>query len=234
MPPQLGVSSGTPRPRNDSAASVTMTWANCSVATTTMAVRRLGWMWRTMMRPAWAPSARAASTYSFSRRDSTWAREHAHPGGYHRVRTAADDIDRVVVDNPGARDVLQTRRRGLGVRVFEPIPVGFDGLGGELLTVVEGDVLAELEAPRLVVHRRPRGRQIRRNCATCIAGQQRVIHGCRDAHRDHIVDLVRVHRHHVAALRHDHLTAWPTGCGWRCARGRRLGGRCGGGARFQQ
>src|SRR5438093_184895 len=60
----------TPRPRNDSADSITITRAMSSVATTSHGVKTFGSTWRSRMRPSRLPSACAACTNSRSRSES--------------------------------------------------------------------------------------------------------------------------------------------------------------------
>src|SRR5688500_1381469 len=63
-----------PRPRNDSDDSIRITPPNPKVIWTSSGPMRLGRMWRRMIRHGPAPMARAAVTYSRSRRASTWPR----------------------------------------------------------------------------------------------------------------------------------------------------------------
>ena len=71
MPPQVGVGGWTPRPRKDSADSMTMTRAMSRVATTSHGVKAFGSTWRRTTRPSRLPRAMAACTNSRSRMDST-------------------------------------------------------------------------------------------------------------------------------------------------------------------
>src|SRR5882724_12325286 len=74
MPPHDGIASGTPRPRNESPASVRIAPATPKVATTISEALTLGRMWRQRMRGRDRPSERAASTYVRSRTASVSAR----------------------------------------------------------------------------------------------------------------------------------------------------------------
>ena len=65
-PPHETVSGGSPMPRKDRLASVTMKIPSEIVATTMTGARALGRMCRTRIRRSVAPSARAASTKSAS------------------------------------------------------------------------------------------------------------------------------------------------------------------------
>ena len=67
MRPQDGCGSGTPRPRNDSEASVRIAAPSCAVAITISGASVLGSTWRTAMRNSLMPTARAASTKGCSR-----------------------------------------------------------------------------------------------------------------------------------------------------------------------
>ena len=72
--PQDGLGGRTPAPRNDSAASSSTAFAIRSVKNTSTVDARLGTISLNMIRSGPAPCARAASTNSFSRSDSTWPR----------------------------------------------------------------------------------------------------------------------------------------------------------------
>ena len=72
--PQDGFGGRTPAPRNDSAASSSMALAISSVKNTRTVEARFGSTSVNMIRSGPAPCARAASTNSFSRSDSTWPR----------------------------------------------------------------------------------------------------------------------------------------------------------------
>ncbi|MNZ32285.1 hypothetical protein D3C78_496080 [compost metagenome] len=63
-----------PSPRKESAASLMMAFATCTVEMTRMGDRQFGSMWRNMMRGARNPITWAASTYSFFFSASTEAR----------------------------------------------------------------------------------------------------------------------------------------------------------------
>ncbi len=65
--PRDGVGGCTPKPRNDSAASVRIARPTVSVALTTIGPSAFGSMCRSMIRRSPDPAAFAASTYSFSR-----------------------------------------------------------------------------------------------------------------------------------------------------------------------
>ena len=66
MSPQVGVSALTPRPRNDSTASVRIAFETLTVASTITGAVMLGRMWRPMIRQSEQPTARAAATYCSS------------------------------------------------------------------------------------------------------------------------------------------------------------------------
>src|SRR5215831_7905834 len=70
MRPQEGYGSGTPRPRNDSAASVSIVEPSWAVASTISGARVLGRMCRAAMRSSLMPTAFAASTKGSSRNAS--------------------------------------------------------------------------------------------------------------------------------------------------------------------
>ena len=72
--PQDGFGGCTPAPRNDSAASSRIAFAISSVKKTTIVEARFGRISVNMIRSGPAPWARAASTNSFSRSESTWPR----------------------------------------------------------------------------------------------------------------------------------------------------------------
>ena len=74
MRPQVGTSGGKPRPRKLSVLSAMMAAAMSMVPATITGPRLLGRMWRSTCRGTLAPSARAASTNSFSRRLKNCAR----------------------------------------------------------------------------------------------------------------------------------------------------------------
>jgi hypothetical protein len=80
MFPQLAAGGGTPRPRKLSVASASTTPAMPMAACTMSGCRIFGRMCRVKMRKSEAPSARAASTNSFSLTASTCARtRRAYP-----------------------------------------------------------------------------------------------------------------------------------------------------------
>ena len=68
------MSGGKPRPRNDSVDSAMMAAATLIVPATMTGPSALGRMWRHTTRAVVAPSARAASTNSFSRSEKNCAR----------------------------------------------------------------------------------------------------------------------------------------------------------------
>ena len=72
--PQLACGGCTPIDRNDSAASVRIVVAIISGSITITVVRTFGRISENISRRLDAPCATAASTYSFSRTDSTWPR----------------------------------------------------------------------------------------------------------------------------------------------------------------
>ena len=72
--PQDGSGGCTPTPRKPSAASSRIALATISGKNTITVEDRLGRISETMIRSEPAPWARAASTNSFSRSDSTWPR----------------------------------------------------------------------------------------------------------------------------------------------------------------
>src|SRR5262249_44096979 len=72
--PQEGCGSGTPRPRNDSDASVRIAAPSCAVAITISGASVFGSTWRTATRNSLIPMARAASTNGCSRSASLWER----------------------------------------------------------------------------------------------------------------------------------------------------------------
>ena len=72
--PQDGFGGRTPAPRNDSADSSRIALAISSVKNTRIVDERFGTTSLNMIRSGPAPWARAASTNSFSRSDSTWPR----------------------------------------------------------------------------------------------------------------------------------------------------------------
>src|SRR5262249_22917559 len=74
MRPQEGNGSGTPRPRNDSAASVRIVEPSWAVASTINGARVLGKMCRAAMRSSLMPTAFAASTKGSSRNASVLER----------------------------------------------------------------------------------------------------------------------------------------------------------------
>src|SRR5579885_109618 len=74
MRPHDGCGSGTPRPRNDSEASVRMAAPSCAVAITISGAIVFGSTWRTAMRNSLMPTARAASTKGCSRSASVLER----------------------------------------------------------------------------------------------------------------------------------------------------------------
>ena len=74
------MSGGKPRPRKDRVLSAMMAAATSMVAATITGPRLLGRMWRTTWRVVEAPSARAASTNSFSRKLKNWARTRRATG----------------------------------------------------------------------------------------------------------------------------------------------------------
>src|SRR5215471_14545980 len=74
MRPQDGYGSGTPSPRNDSAASVSIVELSWAVASTISGARVLGRMWRAAMRSSLMPTAFAASMKGSSRNASVLER----------------------------------------------------------------------------------------------------------------------------------------------------------------
>ena len=74
MPPQVGISGGTPRPRKLRLASEMIAVAMAKVPITMADCIRLGRMCLTMMRVSRAPSDRAASTKSRERKESVCPR----------------------------------------------------------------------------------------------------------------------------------------------------------------
>ena len=72
--PQDGFGACTPAPRNDRADSSRIAFAISSVKKTTIVDERFGTTSVDMIRIGPAPWARAASTNSFSRSESTWPR----------------------------------------------------------------------------------------------------------------------------------------------------------------
>ena len=72
--PHDGLGGWTPAPRNDSADSSSTALAISRVKNTSSVETRFGTTSVTMIRSGPAPWARAASTNSFSRSDSTWPR----------------------------------------------------------------------------------------------------------------------------------------------------------------
>ena len=71
MRPHAGFGGGTPTPRKDSAASVTMTTPSISVPRTIAELSTLGRMWRRMIVHFEQPATMASRTKSRSRSDST-------------------------------------------------------------------------------------------------------------------------------------------------------------------
>src|SRR5438128_7993114 len=78
--PQVGTSGGKPRPRKDKVDSAMMAAATSMVPAMITGPSALGRMWRTTCRSGLAPSARAASTKSFSRSERNWARTRRATG----------------------------------------------------------------------------------------------------------------------------------------------------------
>src|SRR5438552_5716483 len=74
MLPQLASGGGTPMPRKGSAASSSSTFPTPSAAETMIGAAAFGSTWRRITRLEPAPSARAATTKSRCRRESTSAR----------------------------------------------------------------------------------------------------------------------------------------------------------------
>src|ERR1700686_255524 len=74
MFPQVGVGGTTPRPRNESVASNTIGAGESKGEYKRGGATRFGRMSRNTIHRSVAPSDRAASTNSFSRRDSVWPR----------------------------------------------------------------------------------------------------------------------------------------------------------------
>ena len=74
MTPQEGSGGGMPTPRKPSAASSRIALATISGKNTITVEIRLGRISENMIRRWPAPCARAASTNSFSRSESTWPR----------------------------------------------------------------------------------------------------------------------------------------------------------------
>src|SRR5213078_4678202 len=72
--PQVGMSGGKPRPRNDSVDSAMIAAATSMVPATITGPSAFGRICLNTRRGVVAPSARAASTNSFSRNDRNWAR----------------------------------------------------------------------------------------------------------------------------------------------------------------
>ena len=71
MSPQAGLGGGTPTPRNDSAASVTMTTPSMRVPSTMAEFTTLGRMWRRMIVFFEHPATMARRTKSRSRSERT-------------------------------------------------------------------------------------------------------------------------------------------------------------------
>src|SRR5258706_9158663 len=71
MPPQLDAGGGTPSPRNESALSANSAQPKSAVASTMMGATQLGSTWRNIVNGSELPITRDASTYSFSRTEST-------------------------------------------------------------------------------------------------------------------------------------------------------------------
>src|SRR5205823_12499273 len=65
--PHEGCGSGTPRPRNESAASTRMVEPSCAVASTISGASVLGSTWRIAIANSFMPTAREASTNGISR-----------------------------------------------------------------------------------------------------------------------------------------------------------------------
>src|SRR5947208_12689898 len=78
--PQVGTSGGKPRPREDRVDSAMMAAATSMVPAMITGPSALGRMWRTTCRSGLAPSARAASTKSFSRSERNCARTRRATG----------------------------------------------------------------------------------------------------------------------------------------------------------
>src|SRR4051794_4681780 len=78
--PQVGTSGGKPRPRKDRVDSAMMAAATSMVPAMITGPSALGRIWRTTCRNGLAPSARAASTNSFSRNERNWARTRRATG----------------------------------------------------------------------------------------------------------------------------------------------------------
>ncbi len=72
--PHVGTGGFTPKPRNDSADSVRIAAATFSVTVTMIGPAEFGSRWRKMIRLSLEPSARAASTNSFSLSERTTPR----------------------------------------------------------------------------------------------------------------------------------------------------------------
>ena len=71
MSPQAGLGGGTPTPKKDSEASVTMTTPSMSVASTMLEFSTLGRMWRRMIVHFEQPATTASRTKSRSLSEST-------------------------------------------------------------------------------------------------------------------------------------------------------------------
>src|SRR5207247_2014382 len=87
--PQVGISGGKPRPRNESVDSAMIAAATSSEPATITGPIELGRMCRTTCLSGGAPRLRAASTNSFSRSDRNWART-TRPTGREREAPAVE------------------------------------------------------------------------------------------------------------------------------------------------
>src|SRR6185295_19600021 len=96
MRPQDGWGSGTPNPRNDSAASINITKPTWAVAITIRGASVFGSTWLIAMRVSLMPMALAASTKGCSRNDRVLARTtRAGPG------ISATEIAMIVLRSDG-------------------------------------------------------------------------------------------------------------------------------------
>src|SRR6185312_4034820 len=89
MLPHVGVSGGTPTPRNDRIASTRIAVAPMYVACTISGDHVPGRIWRTISAGVEVPAAIAASTYGSSRNASTSARTSRTTRGISVTTTAA-------------------------------------------------------------------------------------------------------------------------------------------------
>ena len=90
--PHDGYGSGTPSPRNDSAASTRMALPSCAVPRTMNGPMVFGKMCRKAMRRCVSPMARAASMYCISRMESTLARITRAARGMIGMEYLEDDV----------------------------------------------------------------------------------------------------------------------------------------------